>query len=176
MSGSTGAEALQWASVLQNVQTQSEGNSPSKLTPFQEKLLGIVKGSFDGNGAEAGLSEALQKIDLLHQATPASPEKETLAALVDFLQKANTDDLVHPENRSAWLAKLFQPQASPVKLDSSYTTVKQGENPFAAKPITSMTGAKMGMKDHKDSGSSSQGKENPTESPFWKRIKRLLGV
>jgi hypothetical protein len=169
MSGASENIHAQGASAAQH-QTESEPHSPnSGLSPYQQKLLHIVKGSLAGNSAETGLDEAIQKIDLLHQATPPSPEKAHLAALLDALVKTSAHDLTHPESKSAWLAQLFTPKAPPLQLDPAFAALKPNENPFAAKPIAPVSNIHL-------TAQKAPKKDTPKAplGSFWNRVKRAF--
>ena len=131
------ASAAAAAEYLQDSgQLQPTASSSSQT---QQQILSVLTDSLTSYSASSNsaMTDAIQKLDMLAQATSNPQDKDLFNTASDSLAKANPSDLKTAAARAQWVQQLSQSALRGAADSVLPAHMISHENPFAAKPIAS---------------------------------------
>jgi hypothetical protein len=177
-SGSSGVEASFAAS--QSQLAQAGGSEEKRLQSFQDEIRLAIESSFSGDSPlNTALNDAVKKLDLLAQLPKTPEDTKQLDLIRTQLEKIDPQILKTPQERSTWLASLFNPaihaQTAAEAQKANTHPFRPIPNPFGPKPVHAIGQTKMNMAPHSDN--KNDPKDTPDDESIWtKWFKRVNNI
>ncbi len=173
-----GGVASSYAAEQSGASEQLRGPSNEQTSRIEEQAKHILETSFnEQDSPHDAHTDAIKKLELLHEISPSQTEKDTLLKLMDSLQKTDPHHLRTPDQRQVWMSAQYNTVPIGAALAQAERAAASAnpfkpQNVFGPKPISKMSAAEMSLKKE----ANSEGSKDQIPDPDPPLIKKILGL